>query len=221
MSDNELFSLPVCEDNDNDCIYCDDYLLCSGTPCPEHPSYCFFKNDELITDMDEALYNGMQWGDILCKEDEVRLSNRTPDQVVADLRNKTNQRCKEIDGLRKYIIDKSIRQHCEPLASPSSKPVLKHKMRKMCENLTIKAEKLPDDSFYGKDGDCWSHMVGACPFMHTGEEELYTFPDHRPIKLVGGKQAKLFEINDKNVMWLSNKKPTPCFKAPPKIQDAW
>jgi hypothetical protein len=57
--------------------------------------------------------------------------------------------------------------------------------------------------------------------MHPGEEELYTFPDHRPIKLVGGKQAKLFEISDKNVMWLSNKKPKQSFKAPPKIQDAW
>ena len=160
--------------------------------------------------------NGISWGDLLYVEEEERLSNRTPEQVAADLRNKTQIRRKEIEGLRKYIVEKSIRQHCEPQKSVSAKPVLKHKMRKMCENFNLAAEKLPDETLY--EGGCWAHKVGACPFMHPGEEEFFTFTDHRPLKLVGGKQAKLFEMTEKNVVWLSTKKPV---QAAPVVSDAW
>jgi hypothetical protein len=170
---------------------------------------CSFKNDPLLNELEHALRHGSPWGDIVCAEEEMRLNARTPDQVEKDLQKLVKQRREEIDGLRKYVVGKSIRQHCEMV---DGKHVLKHKMRKSCENLSLPGEKLPDGSTY--EGGCWAHLVGACPFMHPGEEAIYTFTDNRPLKLEKGKQEKTFET--KQVCWLSNKAPArPVPKAPP------
>lgn len=207
--------MAVIEIDDDYCPVCDDYLCVSGTPCKEHPFVCAVKADPVLSALDDAMRDGTPWGDIICYEEEQRLNMRTPQQKEADLRNEVQKRRKEIDGLRKYVVDKSIRQHCETV---SGKLVLKHKYRKACENITLKAEVLADGSTY--EGGCWAHCVGACPFMHPGEEGLFTFTDNRPLKLVNGKQPEAFSF--KNVTFLSSK-PTSAFKAPVKstMQDSW
>lgn len=191
------------------CVACDDYLVCSGVPCAEHPIVCSFKSDPMLMEFECALRNGSPWGDIVCAEEEMRLNARTPDQVEKDLQKLVKERRDEIDGLRKYVVEKSIRHHCEMV---DGKHVLKHKMRKSCENLSLPGERLPDGSMY--EGGCWAHLVGACPFMHPGEEAIYTFTDNRPLKLQKGKQEKTFDT--KQVQWLSNKEPVrPIPKAAP------
>lgn len=196
---DDSYFIPISEELDY-CVACDDYLVCSGEACAVHPIVCSFKSDPVLNELEHALRYGSPWGDIICAEDEVRLNARTPDQVERDLQKLVKQRRAEIEGLRKYVVEKSFRQHCELV---DGKHVLKHKMRKSCENLSLPAEKLPDGSLYV--GGCWAHLVGACPFMHPGEEELYTFVDNRPLKLQKGEQKKTFET--KQVCWLSNKTP--------------
>ena len=168
---------PISDEN-NYCFACDDYLVCSGVPCEEHPIVCSFKNDPVLYEMECALRDGSPWGDMLCGDEEMRLNARTPEQVEKDLYKMAQNRRTELINLRKYVVEKSIRQHCEMIGGKHS---LKHKMRKGCENLTLPSEKLADGSVY--EGGCWAHQVGACPFMHPGEEPMYDFADKNKLLL--------------------------------------
>ena len=207
------------------CADCDDYLQVCGTPCEEHPEYCAKKkafnevgpvqksSDTLLERLNDALQSGESWGDIILDEEERNEMVKTPEQKEADLRIETQKEIKANDGLKKYVVDKSIRQHCHMVGD---KNVLKHKYRKPCENLSEPAKKLPDGSFY--EGGCWAHKVGACPFMHPGEEKIYIFNDHRPLKLINGQPPKQMDMS--KVAWLTVKaKPQPSKQI--AMQDAW
>lgn len=207
----------VIEYDYNYCTACDDYLTVSGEACEEHPLYCLMKSDPILSELDNAMRNGTPWGDILIQEEEERLNMRTPEQVEKETRVKVANERKAQEGLKEYVVSKSIRQHCEKI---NGKIVLKHKYRKPCENLSVPVMVFSDGSTF--ESGCWAHALGACPFMHPGEESLYTFTDNRPLKLVNGKQPVGFSFKD--VTYLSNK--TSTFSAQnknvqPKMQDAW
>lgn len=207
----EVCFISICEEEDY-CWACDDYLVCSGVPCSEHPIRCSFKGDPVLCEFDCALRNGSPWGDIICHDEEMRLNARTPEQIENDLHEQTKMRRMEIEGLRKYVVEKSIRQHCEMV---NGKVVLKHKMRKGCENLTLPSEKLPDGSSY--EGGCWAHHVGACPFMHPGEEAMYEFGDKNKLLL----QKRVFEEPKKPEAKRPEAKKAVSFAAKPPVKNKW
>jgi hypothetical protein len=195
----------------NYCIACDDYGCCSGEPCPDHPL--------IMGIVKEMMENEMIWGDMLLEADEMRLASRSKDEITADKKKAAAQRRKEITGLREYIVSKSKKRNCDVVGG---KCVLKHKMRGPCENISLPDEILADGSSY--EGGCWAHNEGACPFMHPGEEKLFTFTDGRPVKLVNGKQPAHAANTQMqaNVMYYSTRvaKPSPLIKSSGMV-DSW
>ncbi len=162
---------------------------------------------------------GQLWGDMLLEADEMRLASRSKNDIEKDKMKAAAQRRKEIAGLREYIVSKSKKRNCDVLGG---KCVLKHKMRGPCENISLPDEILADGSSY--EGGCWAHKEGACPFMHPGEEKLFTFTDGRPVKLVNGKQpAPNTQMQaNANVMYYSTRaaKPSPLIKSSGMV-DSW
>jgi hypothetical protein len=195
--------------NFNYCIACDDYGHCSGEPCLDHPL--------IMGLVKEMMEEQTLWGDMLVEADEMRLASRSKDEITADKKKAAAQRRKEIAGLREYIVNKSKKRNCEMI---SGKCVLKHKMRGPCENVSLPDEILADGSSY--EGGCWAHKEGACPFMHPGEEKLFTFTDGRPLKLVNGKQPLITQMQT-NVMYYSTRpvaNPSPLIKSSGMV-DSW
>jgi len=155
------------------CSTCDDYGVCSGIPCPDHPLM-----DMLIKDLDDAIERGLCWGDMMLQEEVITLANESNPAKEMRLKKMTAEERKRLDGLKTYIVGKCKMRSCE-------NGHLKQKLSKPCENVAEPDVKLPDGSIY--PGGCWAHKEGVCPFMHPGEEKIYIFADHRPIRLVNGK----------------------------------
>lgn len=188
-------------EEDNYCPDCDDYLTCSGIPCAEHPSVCSFKDDFSLRELEEALYNGLRWGDIVCFEEEERLSKRTDQEVKRDNAKKEAEDARAKASLRSYVLDKTRRYHCEQI---DGKWTLKHKFNVKCTDFHL-------------PGGCWAHEEGICRFIHPGEEEKYQFNGGKMIKLINGEAPRAFKTS--NVVWLSTK--APLQKKPKPMLDAW
>ena len=188
-------------EDENYCLDCDDYLTCSGIPCAEHPWACSFKADSNLAELEEALYNGLRWGDIVCFQEEERLSKRTDQEVKRDNAKKEAEDARAKASLRSYVLEKTRRYHC---VQKDGKWVLKHKFNAKCTDFHL-------------PGGCWAHEDGICRFIHPGEEEKYKFNGGKTIKLIGGETPRTF--NTSNVVWLSNK--TPLQKPPKPMRDAW
>lgn len=149
-----------------DCDFCDDYGVCSHTPCPYHP----LKTD-WVKELDDALKEGNGfWGDIGYDEEVSRLASRSEEDIHRDEVKMTEAERARLDNLKNYILEKTRRQHCIVV---NGAYVLKHKMPRNCENYNLADTTLPDGSIYR--GGCWAHEQAICPFMHPGEEKKYTF----------------------------------------------
>ena len=183
------------------CADCDDYMLCSGIPCSEHPIVCAFKKDPIFTELDDALYSGRMWGDILCDEEENRLINRTEEEIKRDTNKKNVEDARHQSSLRQYVLDKTRRHHCE---QKDGKWMLKHKFNVKCTDFHLA-------------GGCWAHDEGICRFIHPGEEIKFEFNGSKVIKLIEGTAPKTFKSN--NVTWFSSK--APYQKKPKETVDSW
>jgi len=152
---------------------CDDYGVCSGIPCSDHPLI-----DGLIKELNDAIESGLCWGDMMLQEEAMALAKESNPAKEMRLKKMGADERKRLDGLKAYIVAKSKMRSCE-------NGHLKQKLAKRCENVAEPDVTLPDGSVY--PGGCWAHKEGVCPFMHPGEEKIYIFTDHRPIRLVNGK----------------------------------
>ena len=188
---------------DNDCISCDDYLSCSGIPCAQHPIFCSFKRDPVLHELDAALYNGQMWGDILFIEEEVRLSKRSAEEIKRDDAKKAAEEARGQAELRKYVLEKTRRHHCE---QKDGKWALKHKFNVKCTDFHL-------------PGGCWAHEEGICRFIHPGEETQFDFNGAKVLKLIGGAAPRVFQPN--NVSWLSSKTGSAPVKKHAPSQCAW
>ena len=188
-------------EDENYCPDCDDYMTCSAISCAEHSSACFFKADSNLAELEEALYNGLRWGDIVCFEEEERLSKRTEQEVKQDNLKRAAEDARAKASLRCIVLEKVRRYHC---IEQDGKWVLKHKFNAKCTD-------------FHRPGGCWAHEDGICRFIHPGEEEKYKFNGGKIIKLIGGEAPRAF--NTSSVAWLSNK--TPLQKRSKPILDAW
>jgi hypothetical protein len=61
------------------CVECDDYGVCSGIPCAEH-----FLFDKMIKELNEAVVNGLLWGDMVVEEEAAYLAGRVIVLSAAD-----------------------------------------------------------------------------------------------------------------------------------------
>jgi len=183
---------------DDYCVECDDYGKCSGIPCSTHPLTTLD-----VKDMDEALHNGILWGDIFVIDEELRLEARTPEQVKAEDAKKKADDEKSKAGLRAYVLNKARTYHCEMI---DGKAVLKHKFNTKCTD-------------FGLEGGCWAHEEGICRFIHPGEESIYNFTSGKVLKLINGKPPRTIPFMGQ-ISYLSNKTPIRP-KPSSKIQDAW
>ena len=147
------------------CDFCDDYGVCSGTPCPYHPPL-----DGEVKEYEEALKQGFCWGDMLFDEEMVRLSKRTEVEVKADEAKAAAADKAGEDRLRSYVLDKTRKFHCEKVGG---KWVLKHKFSAKCRDFTL-------------PGGCWAHEESICRFIHPGEEKLFDFKGQKVLKLMNG-----------------------------------
>lgn len=191
------------------CAECDDYGVCSGIPCAEH-----FLFDKMIKELNEAVVNGLLWGDMVVEEEAAYLATESDSAKKDRLKKMTLEKRKELDGLKAYVVGKTKSRSCEMVGG---KHVLKLKMPKMCENVKEGDVVLPDGSTY--KGGCWAHNEKCCPFMHPGEEKIYIFPDHRPLRLVNGEAPKIYT----NAVYYSTKsepKPVPA-KPQSTFKDSW
>ena len=159
------------------CSTCDDYGVCSGIQCPDHPVY-----DLVIKELDDAIERGICWGDIVLKEEAIILAKESNPAKEMRLKNMAAAQRNFKDGLKTGVVDKCKRRSCE---FTGGKHVMKQKLAKKCENVALPDEVLADGSIY--PGGCWAHKEGVCPFMHPGEEKIFIFTDNRPIRLVNGK----------------------------------
>lgn len=163
----------------NSCSMCDDYGVCSGIPCPDHPLI-----EGLIKELNDAIESGLCWGDMMLQEEALALAKESNPAKEMRLKKMGADERKRLDTLKIDIVAKCKRRSCELIGG---KHVLKQKLSKPCENVAEPDVALPDGSVYA--GGCWAHKEGVCPFMHPGEEKIYVFTDHRPIRLVNGKLA--------------------------------
>jgi hypothetical protein len=193
--------------NTHSCPTCDDYGVCSGIPCPDHPLI-----EGLIKELNDAIDNGLCWGDMMLQEEAAALAKESNPAKEMRLKKMGAEERKRLDGLKTYIVGKCKMRSCEVV---NGKHVLKQKLSKRCENVAEPDVALPDGSIYA--GGCWAHKEGVCPFMHPGEEKIYTFTDHRPIRLVNGKMATV------NATYYSPKALLPQVASQPKkiYMDAW
>ena len=158
-----------------ECDFCDDYEICSNTPCPYHP----LKTDR-VKELHDALNDGNGlWGDMGYDEEVSRLASRTEADIKLDIAKSTNDEKLRQNKLKTEILDKTRRQHCVVVKGVY---VLMHKMQKKCVNSSLPGVVLPDGSIY--PGGCWAQQQAICPFMHPGEEKKYTFIKGAPIYLV-------------------------------------
>lgn len=147
------------------CDLCDDYRVCSGTPCAYHP----LRYGE-VKDFEDAIIEGYCWGDILFDEEIERLSKRTEVEVKADEAKAAAVEKAGQAQLRSYVLDKTRKFHCE---KQGGKWVLKHKFNAKCRDFTL-------------PGGCWAHEEGICRFIHPGEEKLFDFKTQKVLKLING-----------------------------------
>ena len=147
------------------CDFCDDYGVCSGTPCPYHPLL-----DGEVKEYEEALKQGYRWGDMICEEDHQRLASRTEAEVKADDAKMLAANKAMEAGIRVHVLGKTRKYHCELV---KGKHVLKHKFNSKCRDFTL-------------PGGCWAYEEGICRFIHPGEEKLFDFKGGKVLKLING-----------------------------------
>ena len=186
---------------------CDDYGVCSGIPCPDHPLI-----EGLIKELNDAIDNGLCWGDMLLAEEAVPLANESNPAKEMRLKKMGAEERKNLDGLKTYIVGKCKMRSCELI---DGKHVLKQKLSKRCENVAEPDVVLPDGSIY--PGGCWAHKEGVCPFMHPGEEKIYIFTDNKPMRLVNGQVPKI----SSNVVYYSTKQSPKQPVVKSSMSDAW
>jgi len=189
------------------CVDCDDYGVCSGIPCALH-----FLFDKMIKELNEAVENSLLWGDMVVEQEAAYLATETDSAKKDRLKKMTLEKRKEMDGLKSYVVGKTKARSCEMVGG---KHVLKLKVSKICENVNEPDVVLPDGTIYG--GGCWAHNEKCCPFMHPGEEKIYVFPDHRPLRLVNGEVPKIYN----NAVYYSTKSVAKPVPAKSTFKDSW
>ena len=139
-------------DDEDYCADCDDYGTCSGLPCEIHPLVTLG-----VKDLEDALHNGILWGDIYAMDEEMRLEVRTPEQVKAEEQKMVLQDKRMEESIKSYEVDKRKKLYT------TAEGVAKKKFNWPCKKQQY-------------DGGCWLHAEkhGACSFIHTDEEEEYT-----------------------------------------------
>jgi len=187
---------------EENCDLCDDYGVCSGTPCPYHPLL-----DGEVKEYKEALEQGFCWGDMLFEQEVERLSKRTEVEVKADEVKAVEADKAGQAKLRSYVLDKTRKFHCEKVGG---KWVLKHKFNAKCRDFTL-------------PGGCWAHEEGICRFIHPGEEKLFDFKSQKVLKLIGGCSPSLSprSFSPTNVVFYSPRVSPRPLATPSKEMDCW
>jgi len=102
---------------------------------------------------------------MVLQEDEMILARMSREELHALEKKKAEEERVANEGLKKYIIQKKRSRFC------TKDGTLKQKFSTRC---TDQEEK---------DG-CWAHAVGACPYIHMGEEGKYNFGGKRMLILM-------------------------------------
>jgi hypothetical protein len=157
------------------CDFCDDYGVCSSTPCPHHPLI-----NGVVKDYYDAEKRGEWWGDELCDEEMERLAKRSDEEIKRDALKAMEEEAKGQAELRSYVLDKTRKFHCEQV---KGKWQLKHKFNSKCRDFTL-------------PGGCWAGEEGICRFIHPGEEKIYDFKGQKVLKLIEGSAPRSFPTNN-------------------------
>ena len=152
------------------CDLCDDYEICSGLVCPYHT-----ENRGIVKEMCDAMNQGHLWGDMIYEKEVLDRASESADDKKLRFIKECAQEKESFDRLKEEILGKTRRLHCVLV---DGNYVLKHKMRRSCENLKQPDLLLPDGTVYSSKS-CWAQDKNICPFMHPGEEHLYKFPDNK------------------------------------------
>ena len=115
--------------------------------------------------MHQSMLDNRMWGNMVVQEDEMMLAKMSRQELEALEEKKAEEERVLNEGLKKYIIQKKRSRFC------TSDGKLKQKFTTRC---TDQEEK---------DG-CWAHAVGACPYIHVGEEGVYNFGGKRMLILI-------------------------------------
>ena len=188
------------------CSACDDFGVCSGIPCPDHPLI-----DALIKDLEDAVNNGIWWGDLMLLEEKLIEATESDEEKKIRLKAKASSQRNDLERCKKQVVSKARSKHCD------LKGHLKHKFSGACENFNLADEVLADGTIY--EGGCWAHKEGVCPFMHPGEEKVYIFGSRTKILLTEGKPPRI----PANTVFYSTKEPV---RPPPVLKksgekDCW
>ena len=146
-------------------LYCDlcDYGQDMEARCQKHP---------LIYGMGKQMHQAMVqhrlWGNIVLHEESALIARMNNKELKALQAKKDDAEKKSNADLKSYIIQKKLQRFC-------SDGKLKQKFSTKCTD-------------QGEEGGCWAHAVGACPYIHAGEESLYDFGGKRMLMLIAPQQ---------------------------------
>jgi len=130
-------------------LYCDtcDFGQDAKERCPKHTLLYGH-----VREMHQAMLSGRSWGNIVLQEEMETLANMSTEELDVLKKKKIAEEEKHMDGLKRYIIEK--------------------KQKRFCLNGKLKIKFITKCSDQGEEGGCWAHSVGACPYIHVGEEKL-------------------------------------------------
>jgi hypothetical protein len=98
------------------------------------------------------MLNYNSWGNIVLQEEKFKLSKMSDAELESLKKKKDAEEQQRMDGLKNYIIEK--------------------KQKRFCLNGKLKVKFITKCSDQSEEGGCWAHGVGACPYIHVGEEKL-------------------------------------------------
>lgn len=135
------------------CSTCDDYGVCSGIVCRDHPLMT-----GAVKDMCDALENGQWWGDIVYADYKAQLSAETPSERLVRMLKESEAEKKRMDSLRDYKTQKYVNRSTGKMIARLNLP---------CRYATTK-ESVDKLGVVWPAG-CEPHRKGICPYLHPGE----------------------------------------------------
>lgn len=135
------------------CSMCDDYGVCSGIQCWDHP----LKIGK-VKDMCDALDSGMWWGDIVCGEDAARIAAETPSERVLRMLKASVEDQKKMSALREFKTQKYVNRSTGKLMAKVNTP---------CRYANTKEST--DKHGVVWPAGCEPHRKGICPYLHPGD----------------------------------------------------